>query len=52
LTIARCLEILERLEMLRCTTVTFVVSGGDHDGYPHEMVAIVDIERYVKYMTK
>lgn len=49
---ARCLEMLERLEMLRCTTVTFVMSGGDYDGYLDEMVAMVDIERYVKYMPK
>jgi hypothetical protein len=49
LTMARCLEILE---MLRCTAVAFVMSGGDYDGYLHEMVALVDIERYVKYMPK
>ena len=49
MTMARCLK---RMEMLRRTAVTFVMSGGDYDGYLHEMVEMVDIERYVKYMPK
>jgi hypothetical protein len=37
---------------LRCTVVTFVTNDGDYDGCLHEMVAMVEIERYVKYMLK
>jgi hypothetical protein len=43
---ARCLE------MLRYIAITFVMSDGDFDGYLREMVAMVDIERYVKCMPK
>jgi len=41
-----------RLEMLRCTTVTFVTSDGDYDGCLHDMAAMAKIERYVMYMPK
>ena len=48
----RYLEILARPEILRCTAVPFVTNDGDNDGCLHEMVAMVEIERYVTYMLK